>query len=753
MADYSAAKNLPPLSAAPLKLLVVENMQEDAELMLLALENAGIPCTYQLVDTLADCRSQLMTEHWDAILCDYRLIGFTAYDVLEILRTIEQEIPLILVTGSLGEEAAVDCIKAGMSDYVLKDRLFRLPVVLERSLREFRLHQQKQAAMQQLQQQATYEVIINRIVQAMRGSLVMAEVLQATVDHLHEVLSVSRCLVFLPDANGRMECHYASYLTKDKESILGVACGLFETYKARLRQGEQLSFLYSHPETPERTRGLMQEYGIQSVVMTPLVHQEDYQGGICIQQCDSEREWSVVEQSMVKAIANQCAVAIHQSQLFAQVQQQAQQEQLLNQIGRVLNSSLDPDYILQEIVTITGKSFGVERVTLFTLCGAEVHVTHEWLAANTLSSLIGFRTQATEWLGLLDSAGMFLQEPYYIPDTTLISLSPAQQDCFDTKKSRSLLSVPIYIRDEFAGGIELHTVTQTRAFTATDIQLMKCIADQTAIALYNARSYERLEAQVQARTQELEAAKCLSDAANQAKSDFLANMSHELRTPLTSILGFSSVLLKRAFGDLNEKQEQYLTSIYTSGEHLLALINDLLDLSKIEAGREELYFESIEILELCESSLEYIRAQAEKKQLALSLSITTDATQCMGDRRRLKQILVNLLSNAVKFTEIGSVCLRVTQVNHTLQFLVEDTGIGIAPADLGTLFQPFHQLQSGLDRKYQGTGLGLALAQKLAHLHQGNITVTSTLNVGSCFTLQLPLTLQPTLQTEAQSLL
>lgn len=744
MADYSAATSPTFGPASPLKLLVVENVQADAELMFLTLENAGFFCIYEIVDTLADCRQQLAIGAWDAILCDYRLLGFTAYDVLDILRTTELDIPLILVTGALGEEAAVECIKAGMSDYVLKDRLFRLPIVLERSLQELELRRQRQAAMQQLQQQATCEVIINRIVQAMRGSLVMTEVLQATVDRLHEALSASRCLIFMPNHAGRLQCCYSSYLTQDADAVLNIECDFFEFYDSLLRAGNQVCLYQSDGNLSTATLAVMQKHKIMSTMITPLVHQQDYQGGICIQQCNYERQWSDVEQSMAKAIANQCAVALHQSQLFAQVQQQAQQEQLLNQIGRALNSSLDPDYILQEIVAVTGKSFGVERVTLFTLCDAEVHVTHEWLSTDQFSSLLGFRTQATEWLGLWDSAGHFLREPFYIPDTTTISLSSAQKACFDTKKSRSLLSVPIYIRDEFAGGIELHTVTERRTFTDADIQLMQCIADQTAIALYNARSYERLEAQVQARTQELEAAKRLSDAANQAKSDFLANMSHELRTPLTSILGFSSVLLKQAFGPLNDKQEQYLTSIYTSGEHLLALINDLLDLSKIEAGREEIYFEAIEIEELCEASLEYIRAQAEKKNLAINLEMNTDVEIYQGDRRRLKQILVNLLSNAVKFTETGSVQLTVTQSSDTIQFQVKDTGIGIDAADFDCLFQPFHQLQSGLDRKYQGTGLGLALAQKLAQLHQGCITVTSTLNVGSCFTLHLPLTTAPT---------
>jgi len=230
----------------------------------------------------------------------------------------------------------------------------------------------------------------------------------------------------------------------------------------------------------------------------------------------------------------------------------------------------------------------------------------------------------------------------------------------------------------------------------------------------------------------------LSEAANLAKSEFLSNMSHELRTPLTGILGFSSILLKQIFGPLNAKQQQYISLMSASGKHLLELINDLLDLSKIEAGREELTLETIFIEELASTCIEMIQDRANSRGLQLSLFIATDLTTCIADRRRLTQILFNLLSNAVKFTEAGSVTLKVDKTEGTIKFSVIDSGIGIALSDQASLFQPFRQLDSGLNRKYEGTGLGLALTRKLAHLHGGDITVTSELGRGSCFTLYLP---------------
>ncbi len=243
---------------------------------------------------------------------------------------------------------------------------------------------------------------------------------------------------------------------------------------------------------------------------------------------------------------------------------------------------------------------------------------------------------------------------------------------------------------------------------------------------------------IKERTKKLEQEKLLSEAANRAKSEFLANISHELRTPLSGILGFSSLLLEQPVGPLNAKQKQYVEGIASGGKHLLELINDLLDVSKIEAGREELTLEKISVEDVCYACLSLIQERASCKGLQLLLYIAPGVTTCIADQRRLKQILFNLLSNAVKFTESGSITLRVEQTAFVSKFSVIDTGIGIAETDRATLFQPFQQLDSGLNRKYEGTGLGLALSRQLARLHGGDITLDSEQKRGSCFTLHLP---------------
>jgi hypothetical protein len=229
-----------------------------------------------------------------------------------------------------------------------------------------------------------------------------------------------------------------------------------------------------------------------------------------------------------------------------------------------------------------------------------------------------------------------------------------------------------------------------------------------------------------------------AEAGSRSKSEFLATMSHELRTPLNAIMGLSQLLQQQLVGSLNEKQKEYIDCIYSSGEHLLDLINDILDLSKVEAGKEELFLQPLYVHDLCNSVISIVSDRALEKGLELKIEIEETLLSCIGDQRRVKQMLLNLVSNAVKFTSDGKVSLEVRKVAQGVTFTVSDTGIGIDPAQTKLIFEPFRQLDSSLNRQYEGTGLGLALTRKLARLHGGDVTVESTIGVGSQFTLFLP---------------
>ncbi|WP_346289766.1 PAS domain S-box protein [Sphaerothrix gracilis] len=255
---------------------------------------------------------------------------------------------------------------------------------------------------------------------------------------------------------------------------------------------------------------------------------------------------------------------------------------------------------------------------------------------------------------------------------------------------------------------------------------------------------EQIKAELASKNLELE-------RASRMKSEFLANMSHELRTPMTSILGFSSLLEQQIFGPLNERQHLYVQQIYQSGEHLLSLINEVLDLSKIEAGQMVLNVAAVSIAGVCQNALNMISAQATAKEIALELDIEPDLPSLQGDELRIRQMLLNLLSNAVKFSRRGgAVGLVAKQVKHKIHLTVWDQGIGIPSEQQSLLFQPFQQLDSSLSRQHEGTGLGLALTYKLAKLHGGDVSVVSAVNQGSRFTVYLPVSGPSETQFELQ---
>lgn len=249
-----------------------------------------------------------------------------------------------------------------------------------------------------------------------------------------------------------------------------------------------------------------------------------------------------------------------------------------------------------------------------------------------------------------------------------------------------------------------------------------------------------LEKRVEERTEELQKANIALEKANRLKSEFLATMSHELRTPLNAIIGFAEVLRDEITGALNTEQKEYVGDIHSSGQHLLSMINSILDLSKIEAGKFELQYEEFSVENAINEVLNTIMGSSHKKGISIRTHVHEDIPSLMADKVKFKQIMFNLLSNAVKFTpENGRITINARLSNQHVQIAVSDTGIGIKSDDMNKLFEAFRQVDGSYARRYEGTGLGLILTKRLVELHGGKIWAKSEYGKGSTFTFTLPL--------------
>ncbi|HUQ16345.1 MAG TPA: ATP-binding protein, partial [Candidatus Saccharimonadales bacterium] len=294
--------------------------------------------------------------------------------------------------------------------------------------------------------------------------------------------------------------------------------------------------------------------------------------------------------------------------------------------------------------------------------------------------------------------------------------------------ARTGLGVPLLRNDDVLGVIHLVRI-EVRPFDEREIELVESFARQAAIAIENVRLFN----EIQQKSAQLE-------VANRHKSEFLANMSHELRTPLNAIIGFSEVLQQKMFGELNEQQTDYLADIVSSGRHLLSLINDILDLSKIEAGRMDLQLAPFSLVAALGNAVTLIRERATNHGISLGLQVDPPLDVVVADERKLKQVAVNLLTNAVKFTpDGGSVRLHAWESEGGIRIAVHDTGIGIAAEDQERIFEEFQQARRQTAQSREGTGLGLTLSKRFVELHGGTVTLESEPGKGSTFTVTLPL--------------
>ena len=470
---------------------------------------------------------------------------------------------------------------------------------------------------------------------------------------------------------------------------------------------------------------------------------------------------------LASVYAAQAVIAIENARLHTETNQRAHQLAVIHELDHAITASLRIDDVYQAFARHTKRLLSYYTMSITLVAGNKVRLAFG-AGAKVLSigATIPLKNSA---IGLV-----IMQGQPMIRNNIPVDLRFSEDEQIVNRGVRSEMIIPLRVKRTVIGTWNIGH-QQIGAYDPDDLEVVQSMADQLALAIENAQLFEQaqqeiverkqaqeaLEAEraslaqrIEARTSELQVANAELARASRLKDEFLASMSHELRTPLNAILGMSEVLQDQVYGPLTPKQMKTTQTIEHSGRHLLSLINDILDLSKIGAGKLSLNPHPVAIKNVCEASLQFVKQMAHTRQIKLMATYDDRAETLSADELRLKQILVNLLSNAVKFTpEGGRVGLEVNgdPANQVVYFTIWDTGIGIAQEDLSKLFQPFVQLDSRLSRVYSGTGLGLSLVYRLTEMHGGSIAVESEIGRGSRFTVSMPWQLSTDKQAELQS--
>jgi signal transduction histidine kinase len=431
--------------------------------------------------------------------------------------------------------------------------------------------------------------------------------------------------------------------------------------------------------------------------------------------------------ALLKTFADQAAIAIQNVRLFNETREALEQQKASADVLGVISSSIaDTKPVFDKILESCEQLFEGHLVGI-TVVREDGQIDR---AAYRGPHEAEIRKMFPMPLSRDSASGNAILDTKVVhyPDIEAPGVPPGAVNRFRMAGTRAIICAPMLFEGRGIGAIWVGR-DFAAAFSEKQIVLLKTFANQAAIAIQNARLFK----EIQEKSAQLE-------VANKHKSDFLANMSHELRTPLNAIIGFSEALMERMFGEVNDKQADYLKDIHESGRHLLSLINDILDLSKIEAGRMDLELSSFHLPTALSNAMTLIRERAQRHGIELGLEVDQRLGEFQADERKFKQIMLNLLSNAVKFTpDGGRVDVCATKDTDKIEIAVKDTGIGIAPEDQALVFEEFKQVGRDQMRKAEGTGLGLALTRRFVELHGGAIRLESTPGKGSTFTVSLPL--------------
>jgi PAS domain S-box-containing protein len=683
----------------PIHVLFIEDNPGDARLVQEQLRSTSAKSIIQLdwVDRLERGLQRLEANNITAILLDLNLSDSQGLDTLQRVLSRAPNTAVVVMTGHADEETGIHALQAGAQDYLIKGQVDGH--LLTRSIQYAIQRKETEEALRESEER--FRLVVQSAPSAMivvdqAGNIALAnrQAEELFGYSVNELLGQPVELLVPQRLRGAHADLHGDYLAQPQAIAIGLRRSLHGLHK----NGHEIPLEI----------GLAPYQSSEGLLVLALIN-------------------DVTERKRAEELS----------------QRQLQRLSALRQIDLAISSSFDLHLILDIVLRQVLLQLGVDAsaILLFNLQlktleqAASRGFRSRILQSTVLKLGEGYAGQAVLQRKTIRIANLSQRK-----DRFAKALQLAEEEFAD------YYAVPLTAKGEVKGVLEIYHRSPLQSDPEW-LDFLETLAGQAAIAIDNAQLFENLqrsnlglERRVAERTAELNKTNVELERANRTKDEFLANMSHELRTPLNSILGLSESLLEEERGPLNDYQQRSLQIIQSSGQHLLELITDVLDLSKIEAGMFDFYPQPVVVDELCRACLTLVKTQAAKKSIDITYMNEALVAKIIADPRRLKQILVNLLTNAVKFTlENGQVTLQVkSDVEEDLiQFSVIDNGIGIAPEDLHRLFQPFAQVDSRLNREYEGTGLGLALVQKLTDLHGGSVQVESEVGKGSCFTISL----------------
>jgi signal transduction histidine kinase len=581
-----------------------------------------------------------------------------------------------------------------------------------------------------------------RLSVSIQAALALPERLQLILKAVQDVIGFDRAIVWLPDREEANLEIGASIGMGDHLPPARIPIGAIRSLEKPFR--EQVEVIFDRDQDVPPEYRLSPEYARMaffrstSFAILPLVSRGRAVGLLGVDNRVSH-EPLTRKLEILRMFASDAAVAIENARLFQDVQaQRVQLEDLsrnIEQLYRLSSAVQEPLSLKEQLSRVLDAARQVVFIDRFYVWAINA-------GGDKLVNLAGAGFTEEEWkdfegaeIPLVEGGAMYKAYREGIPlifddQNPLppeLRLKPPYS-ALKAIRTKSFLVLPMIARGRPVGVLTGDNKPSGTPILPHTINLLKTFASHAAVAIENNRLFQEIED----KSRQLE-------AASRHKSEFLANMSHELRTPLNAIIGFSEVLLEKMFGEVNEKQTEYLEDVLSSGRHLLSLINDILDLSKIEAGRMELELMKFHLPVTLENAMTLVKERASRHGIALGLNVDPRLGDFVGDERKIKQILLNLLSNALKFTpEGGRVSVKAMPADGSVEVSVTDTGIGIAPEDQEVIFEEFRQVRANSAQKREGTGLGLTLTKKFVEMHGGTIWVKSEVGRGATFAFTLP---------------